>query len=1380
MTTIIDSNSEQRKTKKTSQMEENTETMMSKSMTKTTYKTGKMSSTQNTSTQSPQVLFEKMVEKFMANKPYEKQIDMNHELEVRFGTRGIKPLTKIDYNNVIQKLKSLGFSSANEEGAYMLRIQSEFLDPVTGTFKISNNIRTEIRGFQLIQDYCKDNDLNKILKSDYYSGNNVEFHKKSLYKTETDSYFPVNFDDFNFRVSYQTEERMRSSNPIIRSLTESWEKSKKVFRFINRVSFSHPDIPIMVDLSIVKNSTAIIMNNGKKFMKPVYTTAESGVFENAEVYEVELEVNNSKVGPGTPYNNPAALLAGIRKAIKFVLMGLQGTNYPISYPEQNNILHEYMKMIHVENYNPDKRIYTSDFIGPSSNTLQLENVLPVNKNTTNFISICKDYCVTEKADGERHMMYISKKGKIYLINNRMKLIFTGAETENNDTFHSLLDGEIVLHDKNGKFINLYAAFDIYFKNGVDVRKYGFIPKSEEELKTKYRLPILSNLIKELKPHFIITGQSQNSKEKTVKKELGLSPVRIECKKFYSSSTSTKNVNGPITIFNLCKTILEKEKEGLFEYNTDGLIFTPENMGVGANKIGEAGPLKKITWDYSFKWKPPQYNTIDFLVTTEKENGVDMVTTIFQEGTNTNNMNQLNQYKTLVLRCGFNERKDGFLNPYQDMLDDKLPSFSQSGSRLENEKEYLPVRFYPTSPPDPMAGICNIMLDKDETGVYQMFTEEREVFSDNTIVEFRYEIDNKSTWRWIPLRVRYDKTEELRQGMPNFGNAFHVANSNWYSIHNPVTDEMISTGNHIPVEMVDEDVYYNRVGVKSQLTVGLRDFHNLFVKKTLIVGASKKGNTLIDYACGKGGDFPKWIKANLSFVFGIDISKDNLENRIDGACARYLNYKKTIKYVPDALFVNGNSSANIRSGAAMLNDKAIQITRAVFGDGPKNEEKLGKGVYKQYGKGDDGFNVSSCQFALHYFFENQVTFQNFMRNVAECTKLGGYFIGTCYDGKSIFNMLKNKHFGESVEIYNGDNKVWEVIKEYDDEEFLDDVTSLGYQINVYQESINKMFPEYLVNFDYMERIMENYGFKLLTRDEAKEHGLPNGSGMFNELFILMEEEAKRNRSTLKQNEYGDALHMNSYEKKISFLNRYFIYKKIATVNAEKISIEMIEEGIDEKQKSRSSSLNKSSSLSSSSSSSSSKKTKAPKGLNASKATTEIKAKSKKNGTSKITSSKPKIQKLNKVLILDDTNEIIQSEPVTNMDLEKSLIEKELTFRPNTNSGKKEKKQTLLIDETSVIDNTALPIVTLTKEEPEMMTNVNTETRAITETKVIPEEEVVVYESKKHPNKYYIMDKDTNKPQWIQLLQDKKYPSGYYYTDTDRQQNVGIDKLVVNKD
>jgi hypothetical protein len=51
------------------------------------------------SNKTPQEQLEDMVTLFMSNKPYEKSLVLNHELEVRFGTRGIKPLNKIDYNS---------------------------------------------------------------------------------------------------------------------------------------------------------------------------------------------------------------------------------------------------------------------------------------------------------------------------------------------------------------------------------------------------------------------------------------------------------------------------------------------------------------------------------------------------------------------------------------------------------------------------------------------------------------------------------------------------------------------------------------------------------------------------------------------------------------------------------------------------------------------------------------------------------------------------------------------------------------------------------------------------------------------------------------------------------------------------------------------------------------------------------------------------------------------------------------------------------------------------------------------------------------------------------------------------------------------------------
>jgi hypothetical protein len=1060
----------------------------------------------------------------------------------------------------------------------MLRIQNEYLDARTGKTNISK-IRTELSGMNIIQEYCRTNNIKTLLDNQDQQYNQfVQFVNKSSALVEERPIKPIDYDDFHFRVSYSNEETInKNTDRIVRNMVDEWDKSKKIFRYINRVTFRHDDYPINVDISIVKNSKR---ENNSFRLKTTYRLDDSSVFNNPETYEIELEVDNTRIGPGTDFNSPELILNALNKTIKFVLMGLQGTNFPVSYTQQNMVSRSYLKLLYSEKYAnanssamkkdldaevENKRIYPSDFIGPSSYTLQLQNIIPINENM-NVPNIRENFVVTEKADGERHLMFISEDGKIYLINTNMNIIFTGAVTKEKKIMNSLLDGELIYHNKNGAFINLYASFDIYYLGGKDVRALQFVPSSfgvEGEKNNDYRYVILMKTIEMMQPKSVVNSDYA-------------SPMRIEFKKFYPFTSvllqqqqqqqqqqqkKTTQVDD-ISIFEACNIIMQKINDGLFEYNTDGLIFTHTSFGVGSNQIGRAGKLSKVTWEYSFKWKPPQYNTIDFLVTTKKnKNGEDLVTTIFEDGTNMLSLNQLTQYKTLVLRCGFDEKVHGYLNPCQDVIDDNLPDFERQGNNQnnkDNESGYKPVQFYPSNPYDPMAGLCNIILKKDDTGNEQMFSEENEVFEDNTIVEFRYDLSREGQWRWVPLRVRYDKTSEFRRGIKNYGNAYHVANSNWYSIHNPISEEMISTGQDIPDEIGgDDDVYYNRIGANSNnQTKAMRDFHNLFVKKILIKSVANKGDTLIDFACGKGGDFSKWINAELSFVFGIDISKDNLENKLDGACARYLNYRKKFKHIPYALFVNGNSGLNIKNGSAMMNDKAIQITKAVFGEGVKDESKLGKGVTRQFGKGENGFSVSSCQFALHYFFKDKDVLREFLKNVAETTALNGYFIGTCYDGKLIFDALKNVEKGNGIQINDSENKVkiWEIKKGYDDEKFPDDSNCVGYKIDVFQESINQLISEYLVNFDYLNRLMENFGFKIVSREEAKQKGLPEGNGLFSELYMVMLEEMKKNKYTGMGSEYGEAKNMTSYEKKISFLNRYFVYKKIRHVNTSKVMID----------------------------------------------------------------------------------------------------------------------------------------------------------------------------------------------------------------------------------
>jgi len=1086
--------------------------------------------------------FKRMVEFYLASNPVVPKDRKMSELEIRFGTNLKNPISKINYDDTVKHLYSNGFSVENPKGTNMLRIYPEEVDTRTGNTKISESrIRAEIVGLDLIQEYCNTNSIQKLLDIPSTLSNKIKFTSKVLPKySEEKPIFPVSFHDFHMRASFQLEQDFPSNSNIARNIISSWSDSKKTFRYINRVRFQHSEYPIFADLSILKSSKKY---KGRNNTIPEYTVQEAGVFQNSETYEIELEVDNMRVGEGTRYKTSASLMEVIRKCIRIVLSSLQGTNYPVSYQEQNDILQEYMKLLHGEKYEP-RYIKSGDFIGPSSYTLQIENILE-KSDTSTVSNIRHEYTATDKADGDRKLLYISDTGKIYLINTNMNVQFTGTMTVEKSLHNTLIDGEHIKYDKTGKYINLYAAFDVYYINKKSVRELAFSMSvgDTDILDTKYRLLLLKKILssgeKSLHPKSILSNTAGS----------GCPDFIVKCKEFYSSTEDT-------TIFEACSFLLSKIRDGLFEYNTDGLIFTPINTGVGSNAIGVAGPLYKISWEKSFKWKPPEFNTIDFLVSSKKDkSGKEEIHTIFQEGTNSSGLQDIIQYKTLILRCGFDKTRDIFINPFQSLIDDTLPTHAY----IPNEEKYQPVEFKPTDPYDPNACYCNILLQKDGTRNI-MRTEEGEYFEEDMIVEFKYDLEKSGFWRWIPIRVRYDKTAELKSGKKNYGNSYAVANNNWNSIHHPITEKMITSGLDIP-EYVGDDVYYNPSGEKTN-TRSLRDFHNRYVKSKLIRGVAKsqRGISLIDYAVGKAGDLQKWIRSNISFVFGIDISRDNIYNTLDGACARYLKELKKQKKgdIMKALFVNGNSGINIKSGDAFMTEKDKQITKAVFGIGPKDRKILGEGVYKQYGVVEQGFHISSVQFALHYFFENNKTFHSFLRNVSECTRIGGYFIGTCYDGKSVFQLLKQKNQGESIVIMKKETKIFEITKQYNETGFPEDELSLGYAIDVYQESINKTFREYLVNFDFMIRIMENYGFVLIQKEEAEKMSLPNGSGLFGELFSMMENEIKR-FPNLKA-DYGDSMYMSSEERTISFLNRYFVFQKLRDVkNTQKIaSISLKEE------------------------------------------------------------------------------------------------------------------------------------------------------------------------------------------------------------------------------
>lgn len=542
------------------------------------------------------------------------------ECEVRFGTnrKSGRAFSKLDYDRVIQQFLSAGFTTDHAEGKHLLRINTEYFNTKQQRHVFSN-IRTEICGLDLVQQYARSNNLVQLMHKhqmqDEYGGldpRKVKFTQKRVPEIKGERIKPVEFSDFNFRISYQLEKNWtpKESNAVQKTL-DNWTQCKKTFRYLNRVRFRHPKHPVFLDVSIVKSSaTAYNKTTKQRVPIPEYTVQDAQVFDNAETYEIELELDNARMKE-SPTSTP--VLASVRHCIRLVLAGIQGSMYPIGFAERNQVLHDYLCLLHGEDFaKQERRITSHHFIGPHPMTLQLENLQPPQHTTvqTGAKSIRDLYSVTDKADGERKMLFVSPtSGKIYLLDTTMNVVYTGRQVSNEKQWNSLLDGEHIKQLRNGKSTNKYKAFDLYYWHGKSTRELAFYEpldtdkEKEDHYEARLRLPLLQKWVREARIQTFSAkeGGGAAAESSTAR----ATDFTVDVKTFLT--TYDKD------IFEACKEIWEAIQHPAYEYHTDGLIFTPTQTGVGSEQVGHAGPLHKNTWKAALKWKPPQYNTVDFLV-----------------------------------------------------------------------------------------------------------------------------------------------------------------------------------------------------------------------------------------------------------------------------------------------------------------------------------------------------------------------------------------------------------------------------------------------------------------------------------------------------------------------------------------------------------------------------------------------------------------------------------------------------------------------------------------------------------------------------------------------------------------------------------------------
>ena len=1041
--------------------------------------------------------------------------DKSLELEMIIKEQFDKNITNEMFNNVLSRIK----------GQKNLK-KAEKLESIDISFKSDEfeNIRVTILGQENITNYCLTNDIKSI----------DEKYVKYLSKTPVRY---VNVNDYNIRFNLKREKEMNKNDQTILNLNRAWAKLEKFFRYKKRISYKTNDNLFTFDLTILKTSNKkTLRSENKKYkrkdvkeymkkyiVKPPYvvdidewftslkpneeveligkkfdsmitskTLQKSNVFDNVQNYEIELEYIGNKIK--TKLDNKQILLKMLQNT-NIILQAIQKSYYLISESEKKEVLENYK--ILMDDYR---------FKGPQNVTLELKHVIErkYSEYKDSSVNIRRGYTVTEKADGERNLLIIIGNGTMYLMNRKNTIKSLGAKCES--LANSILDCEYITKNKENKNINLLMIFDIYFKNSKDLRERILNRSNEEKMEGKIdesRFEILDETMKILDKSFV--KQTNNNLEIKKKKfyygdedsftsetNRLIEDLQSKISKYDDKSNEYKELFEQIRtlkmdtkIFDEAKKVYEKE----YPYKIDGLVFTPRNFKVGEEPNKQKKNMFDGRWYSCFKWKPPEENTIDFLVKFKKdpENETkDLITFKTING-------KVMEFKTLVLHVGYNPK-----------IHTRYNSCRVLNENLTFDESYSPVIFQPIKP-----FVKDIHYAYIQVVNGNVYTENKTIILEDNIVEFNYEQDKIVCWN--PLRVR----DTLKP------NDFITATNVWDSIHNPVTEKMISTG-EINTKI---DMYYllnkKRDERKSK---SLNDFHS-FVKKDLIISNISGENNVLDLGVGKGGDLNHYIEANVNVFVGIDNIFDNLNNNENGICNRIFSKSvenkenkenKENNLLTNSLMIWGNCEkilTNSDAGNDELHKYYLDIIYGNLSLDVINNPKLRQFYNIGNIQAGFGFDLISCQFTFHYFFKNIKTLENVLNTISQSLKIGGKFVGTCLDGKKVFELLN-----DSSKV--GIDDIWSIEKKYEKSVFPNNETSLGYNVSIFNESIGVTIDEYLVNFDYLIEKAKEFNLELVTLNS------------FTNLFEKL--------SSIK--DYGSMKKMPQELKDYSFLNNSFVFQK----------------------------------------------------------------------------------------------------------------------------------------------------------------------------------------------------------------------------------------------
>lgn len=472
------------------------------------------------------------------------------------------------------------------------------------------------------------------------------------------------------------------------------------------------------------------------------------------------------------------------------------------------------------------------------------------------------------------------------------------------------------------------------------------------------------------------------------------------------------------------------------YPIDGLIFTPA-VGFGTSNVDKQYGKPIHYFDMNvYKFKPPEKQTIDFLMMRAPVSVLGVEPYIKEEGKELmflfNGISRT-QFRTL----GLSEPRG-----YDEIFSD-----------WELSPNFFPAAFMPSS--NPLAYMWYRSLDHDESKdkkpkeskTNKSETNKSETNESETNDQFHGHVgefiwvQNQGNQGWQLVKLRPDRDGQVAKGI-GYGNAYKTAELTFAGYSDPITLEKL---------MHPENVAYFAVGKSERYKSATR--FNAFVKALLIKQLSGS-NFIIDLAAGKGQDLFTIHGMGIKNVLFIDKDKEALVELNN----RKYNLGDRKYYVFD---FNPAKSMNIYTAEADLMMSAKDTITKL-----------------------DSYNIKPgtadgiiMNFAIHYIVSDAASIDNLIELVNHYLKPGGLFIFTCFDGARVFDFLKATSFESTVDLQDlgDDTPKYSIRKLYKDKTFKPGGLQIGV---IHPFSAGEYYTENLVGIEFLLERFKATGYTVL--------------------------------------------------------------------------------------------------------------------------------------------------------------------------------------------------------------------------------------------------------------------------------------------------------------